>query len=389
MPWKEADSVNRRTEFVLRVFENKLTFAELCHEYGISRKTGYKWKQRFMEQGLEGLTDQSRRPHESPNGLDEETICRIVRLKLAHPSWGPRKIRTIFGRAYPEAELASESTFKRVLDRAGLVEHRKRRKQRESGRIENPIEVERPNQMWTVDFKGWWLTEDRNRFEPLTVCDAHSRYILCARALDNSRSITVRREFERLFTQYGLPEVIRSDNGTPFAASNAPLGLSRLSAWWLALGINLDRIMPGRPDQNGRHERMHRDIASEIQCDSAEDLRTQQAVLDTWRETFNHERPHEAIEMKVPNDLYQRSQRRYEPVETVLEYPSGYLRRRVGAGGGIRLQSIPVNVSTALAGWDVGLKPDADHRYGLWFCRLRLGEVDLETRKFYATTKIS
>ena len=359
----------------------------LCREYGISRKTGYKWKERFLQQGVEGLADQSRRPRTSAHRLDETATCRIVRLKLAHPSWGPRKIRTVFGRTDPTAELPSETTFKRVLDRVGLVQHRKPRKQQATGRIQNPIQAERPNQVWTVDFKGWWRTRDRSRFEPLTVCDAHSRYILAARALDDASSDTVRREFERLFTLYGLPEVIRSDNGSPFAASQAPLGLSRLSAWWLTLGINLDRIMPGRPDQNGRHERMHRDIACEVECDPAQDLLAQQAALDVWRDAFNHQRPHEAIGMKLPADVYQHSQRRYEPAPAMLQYPTGYLRRRVVTRGNISLHRVPIRISSSLAGWDVGLQPSKANRYGLWFCRLRMGEVDLETQKFYAATE--
>jgi putative transposase len=384
MPWKETDVVNQRTEFILRVFEGKLSFGELCREYGISRKTGYKWKERFVEQGLDGLGDRSRRPRNSPNQVDEDTACRIIRLKLAHPGWGPRKIHTVFGRTYPEVELASESTFKRVLDKAGLVKRRRRRKQGESGRITNRIKAERPNQVWTVDFKGWWHTTDGSRFEPLTMRDAFSRYLLAARALDNARSETVRLEFERVFDRYGLPEVIRSDNGIPFAASNAPLGLSRLSAWWLALGIDLDRISPGRPDQNGGHERMHRDIALEVESQSADDIRAQQATLDTWRETFNHERPHEAIDMRVPADLYRPSERRFHADEITLEYPMGYLRRRVSLRGVIRVRGLQVNVSSALSGWDVALQPtESHHRMGLWFCRLRLGEVDLETRKFH------
>lgn len=389
MPWKETDVVNVRTEFVLRVFEGKLAFGELCGEYGISRKTGYKWKERFLEQGIDGLADRSRRPRKSPRQVDEDTACRIVRLKLAHPSWGPRKIRKVFGRTYPDAELASESTFKRILDKAGLVKHRKRRLQKESGRIENRVQAEHPNQVWTVDFKGWWRTGDRSRFEPLTVRDAFSRYVLCARALENCRSATVRVEFERLFSKHGLPEVIRSDNGRPFAASQAPLGLSRLSVWWLALGIDLDRIPPGRPDQNGSHERMHRDIALELEAHSAADFATQQAALDTWRASYNQERPHEAIGLQTPAALYQSSPRRFEAQEIALEYPLGYLRRRVSSNGAIRLKRIHVRVSEALAGWDIGLQMEKPSRYGLWFCRLRLGEVDLDTRKFYATAGAS
>ena len=390
MPWKESDVMNLRTEFMLRTFEGKVPFGELCREFGISRKTGYKWKQRFFQEGLGGLANQSRRPRSSPSQVDEDTVCHIVRLKLAHPGWGPRKIRTVFGRNFPGREVASESSFKRILDKAGLVKRRQRRAQHESGRIENRVEAKHPNQLWTVDFKGWWRTGDRTRFEPLTVRDAHSRYLLCARALADTRGGTVRVEFDRLFQKYGLPEVIRSDNGSPFAASQAPLGLSRLSAWWLVLGIDLDRIAPGRPDQNGAHERMHRDIAVELEGDSEADVVAQQAVLDTWRETFNRERPHEAIGMQVPADLYRPSKRRFEPGEIALHYPLEYLTRRVSPRGIVSVRNVKVRVSEALAGWDIGLRPEKQvSRYGVWFCRLRLGEVDLQTQKFYATDNIS
>lgn len=386
MPWKETDVVNLRTEFVLRIFEGKVSIEELCREYGVSRKTGYKWKERFLERGLEGLVDRSRRPRASPLSVSEETACRIVALKLAHRGWGPRKIRTVFGRTYANVELPSESSFKRILDKAGLVERRRRRSQDESGRLSQLVQAERPNQIWTVDFKGWWRTADRHRFEPLTVRDAYSRYILCARALATGRGEAVRAEFEGLFTSYGLPEVIRSDNGSPFACTRAPLGLSRLSAWWLALGIDLDRITPRSPQENGAHERMHRDIALEVEAASAADVPAQQASLDVWRAEYNHERPHEAIGMRVPAELYEPSPRRYEHGEVELEYPLGYLRRRVSPAGMICLESIRISVSEALAGWEIGLQPEKD-RYGLWFCRLRLGEVDLQRQKFYAITK--
>ena len=181
MPWKEINVMNQRTEFVLKTLQNAVPFDQLCREYGISRKTGYKWKNRFFERGLDGLQDQSRKPDKSPNELDEGVICRIVKLKLAHPHWGPNKIRAIFARQYPETEIPSASSFKRVLDKAGLVEHRLRRRQKETGRIQNRTETTAPNQVWTVDFKGWWHTRDKRRFEPLTVRDDYSRYGLASK----------------------------------------------------------------------------------------------------------------------------------------------------------------------------------------------------------------
>jgi transposase InsO family protein len=387
MPWKETDVMNERTEFVLRVMRGLESFGELCREYGISRKTGYKWKKRFMEEGLDGLADQSRRPHASPNELDEDTVCRIVKLKHAHPSWGPAKLREVLARSDGKGEVPSVSTFKRVLDKAGLVRHRRRRKPPEQGRrVENRVKAERPNQVWTVDFKGWWYTRDRSRFEPLTIRDDFSRYVLCAQATADARTETVRAQFDRVFQKHGLPEIIRSDNGSPFAASRSPLGLSRLSAWWLTMGIDLDRIQPGRPDQNGGHERMHRDIAFELERFAAIDWATQQASLDTWRRTFNHERPHEAIGMRVPGDLYHPSPRRYEPEEVELCYPQSNLTRRVQSKGYIRVQGQRILISTALGGYHVGLRHHGGDRLSVQFCRLCLGEIDLSVAKFYPAT---
>lgn len=387
MPWKATNVMNERTEFVLRALRGLEGFGELCQEYGISRKTGYKWKERFMEQGLEGLVDQSRKPLKSPSQLDEDTVCQMVKLKLAHPSWGPSKIRQVLSRSEWKGQVPSESTFKRVLDKAGLVRHRQQRKAQEQGqRVENRVKAERPNHVWTVDFKGWWRTQDRTRFEPLTIRDDYSRYILCAQATANSRTETVREQFDRVFRKYGLPEIIRSDNGAPFAATGSPLGLSRLSAWWLTLGIDLDRIKPGRPDQNGGHERMHRDMAMEVEISSEVDWGTQQASLDTWRQTFNDERPHEAIGMKVPSELYQPSTRPYQAEEVELRYPSGQFVRKIKGNGSLKWRRLDVGISTALRGYHVGLEPTADDRLSVWFCRLCLGEIDLSTTKFQAAT---
>jgi putative transposase len=389
MPWQERPVVDQRTEFVLRVLRGGEQFGEVCREFGISRKTGYKWKERFFEEGLSGLADESRRPKTSPRELSEAMVCAIVRLKLVHPGWGPRKLRAVVARTGSPSDLPSESSFKRVLGRLGLVTRRRRVRGGPGSRVQTPVPAERPNQVWTIDFKGWWYTRDRQRFEPLTVRDAYSRYVLCAQALDNACTETVREAMSRVFERYGLPEVIRSDNGAPFAARRSPLGLSRLSAWWLTLGIDLDRIAPGRPDQNGGHERMHRDMALEVEERAAADAATQQASLDVWRRTFNEERPHEALGMRVPQEFYHSSPRKYDPRPVELEYPAGYLVRKVMRTGTVTLAHRCVNVSAALGGCQVGLEPIAAQRYAVWFCRLRLGELDLKTEKFHATTTTS
>lgn len=385
MPWTETEVMDQRTEFVLRVLRNVERFGEVCREFGISRKTGYKWKQRFLEEGLSGLGDQSRRPETSPNELGESMVCQIVKLRLAHPTWGARKLRAVLERTVAKESLPSESSFKRVLDKAGLVTRRRRVASGQSGRLQTPTRAERPNQVWTIDFKGWWYTRNRTRFEPLTIRDDFSRYVLCAQAMEDARSETVRGQMTEVFERYGLPEVIRSDNGSPFAAPNSPLGLSRLSAWWLSLGINLDRIAPGRPDQNGGHERMHRDIARELECQASEDSAGQQAELDVWRRTFNEERPHEALGMRVPQDVYHVSPRRFDPTPVEVVYPVECLVRKVNDKGFVKLHSQSVPISVALRGFPIGLESLKENRWAVWFCRLCLGEIDCHTHKFYAT----
>lgn len=382
MPWQETDVMDQRTEFVLRVLEGNECFEEVCREYGISRKTGYKWKARFLLSGRSGMGDESRRPKTSPTGLSETMVCQIVKLKQAHPGWGARKLRAVLGRTGSPSDLPSESSFKRVLTKAGLVEHRRRRTTSEQGRLTMPMKAERPNQVWTIDFKGWWYTRNRSRFEPLTIRDGYSRYVLCAQALDNACTETVRAAMVRVFENHGLPEVIRSDNGSPFAARRSPLGLSRLSAWWLTLGIDLDRIAPGRPDQNGGHERMHRDLAVEVEGHAQEDPVAQQAALDVWRQTFNEERPHEALGMRVPRELYESSPRKFEAGPVELVYPASYLVRKVMRTGHVNFVHRQINISAALGGCDVGLEPLSATHYAVWFCRLRLGELDLSTDKF-------
>ena len=385
MPWKERDVENLRREFVLRSLFEKIPFAALCREYGIQPKTGYKWRKRFLQEGGIGLSDRSRRPRSSPNQMTEDVVCQIVRLKTAHGDWGPRKIRELYERKHPGVMLPSESSFKRILAKAGLVKKRRRRLSRDSGRLQNRAVSEEPNDVWTVDFKGWWYTAEGERCEPLTVRDDYSRYILCASVPENARSDTVRREFERLFDKHGLPGTIRSDNGTPFASARSPLGLSRLSVWWLALGIDLDRIDPGRPSQNGGHERMHRDIAGELERQVEGGLREQAAALEVWRRTYNEERPHEALGMRCPAELYQNSSRCYEGTPEQLTYPSGYLERKVQVTGKIRIEGADIQLTSALAGWDVGLKYSNKENYSVYFGSLCLGQIDLGTDSFLPT----
>lgn len=375
MPWKKVEPVNQRKEFAMRAIEAS-NFRELCQEYGISTKTGYKWRQRFLERGFAGMNELSRRPKSHADELKEGVVCEIVKLRCAHPTWGARKLRKVYERM--NAEVPSESSFKRVLDRAGLVEPRRVRPRAESGRLFTGRRAQSPNEVWTVDFKGWWRVANGCRCEPLTLRDEFSRYVLDVRAVGDARTETIRSCFERIFEQNGLPEAIRSDNGSPFAGINSVLGLSRLSAWWVALGIDLERGRKGCPQDNGAHERLHLDIQRELRGRHVPD---QQASFDEWRRTFNHERPHEAIGMKCPAEVYGSSSRKYQGSPEDLSYETPETRR-VNKVGMIRWRKEPVFITTALAGWSVGLAPSGPERWEVWFGRLLLGHLEEQTGAF-------
>lgn len=376
MPWTPQSVMNQRTEFALKALQTD-NFRALCREYGISAKVGYKWKQRFLEQGLEGMNEKSRRPRSSPEALGEEVVCRMVRLKERHRHWGPKKIREVYLRQWGEAP--SESSFKRVLERCGLTEKRVRREVKETGRIASGRKATAPNEIWTVDFKGWWH-DAQGRCEPLTVRDEYSRYLLELRAMVNARTETVQACFERLFERHGLPGAIRSDNGAPFASPNGPLGLSRLSAWWLANGIDLERSRPGCPQDNGGHERLHRDIANELE---GVDHRERQAAFETWRREFNEERPHEALGMRTPAELYRASERSWSGTPGELSYPQMSVRK-VTRTGTIRYEAESIFISQALSGWQVGLLARKDGNLDVYFSRLLLGQLEPESAAFIA-----
>jgi putative transposase len=380
MPWKEVDLMNIRRSFVLESFKDQCSFRALCRRYGISTKTGYKWVRRFEHGGVGSLVDQSRRPRHSPNRLNEDEVCELIRLKQAHQHWGPYKIRQLYEENHGTAPSAS--SVKRVLDKAGYVKHRKRRPKGNNDRIVNPIKPDMPNQLWTVDFKGWWFTPSRDRCEPLTVRDEYSRYIIAVRAMNSTRTDVVRQEFETIFSEYGLPDIIRSDNGPPFAAHNSPLGLSRLSAWWISLGIGLDRIAPGHPEQNGGHERMHRDIKWELQRHPRSNLIAQQEAFDSWRDDFNTIRPHEYWNQQPPARFYVTSTNKYEGTPDLIVYPDNFITRKVSKNGRIKIENREIIITSALWGYEVGLKYLTYNDVEVHFDYLKIGTIDLQAKAF-------
>ena len=371
--------MEQRIEFALKALRT-LNFRQLCREYGISTKTGYKWRDRLLAHGWAGLNELSRRPHAHPQELGEAVVCDIVRLKQAHPHWGPRKIQALYARQH-DGEVPSESSFKRVLARAGLTVPRRVRRVSESGRLSSGVKAQQPNDVWTVDFKGWWKDREGLRVEPLTVRDEHSRMLLELRALENSRTESVRACFERLFERHGLPGAIRSDNGSPFASSQGLLGLSRLSVWWLALGIDLERSRPGCPQDNGAHERMHRDVRRELEAGR---IGRDQAAFDLWRDQYNTQRPHEALGMRVPAELYRRSARRYTGTPEDLDYGGMQTRKVNRTTGRIWYHHEEIPLSVAVGGWSVGLSPRADGLIEVWFSKLLLGHLEPTTASFQA-----
>lgn len=376
MPWKETGAMEQKELFIQQMLQNKKPFKHLCAEFGISEKTGHKWKNRFFAEGRAGLTELSRTPKSSPNSLPENTVINLLNLKYAHPAWGPKKILALYEKAHYK-DIPSLSSVNRVLNKACLVKKRKIRKtEARSNRLRQRILPEAANDVWAIDFKGWWKS-DGEICEPLTVRDLYSRYALEIKLMESKTSAAVRDVLTGLFKTYGLPKVIRTDNGTPFTASHAVLTLTDLSAWWITLGITPDRIEKGKPGQNGSLERMHADIANEIEGKTGGGRRPNQAVLDAWREEYNHVRPNEAIGMKTPAELYTLSERKYQGDFDELEYPAGYLPRKVFGNGTVSVFGIRVSLSYSLRGLTVGLKPIESGKYHVFLADFLLGVLDI------------
>ena len=374
MPWKEAEMSKLREEFILRALEPDVNLSELCREYEISRKTGYKWLQRFKEGGIEGLRERTRRPHSSPLSASGEAVLRILELRRSHVRWGPKKLHAVLARQLKAAELPSERSIARILERAGVSVSRARRPATNAPTVPPRAEATCPNMLWTVDFKGWWRTGDGSRAEPLTVRDAYSRYVLCAELMTTTTGEASRRVFERLFEKHGLPESLLVDNGSPFVSMRSPGGLTTLSAWWVSLGIRLVRSRPACPQDNGGHERMHLDMRFDVEDVATHDLEGQRAALERWRHEFNHVRPHEALAMKVPSKRYSRSERPYlGPMRAW--YPFGAEVRQVNKKGIAKFRGRSVYVSMALRGQGVAFVDDAEGVTEMFFFKTSLGQL--------------
>lgn len=384
MPWKEAGKMELKKEFIKEMLKTEIPFSHLCKKYGISEKTGYKWKKRYYEQGELGLLEQSREPQNHPNRIDGDTTAELIAIKLAHMAWGAKKIREIYAKIHPEKASPSLSSVKRVFDKAGLVNKRRNRKPvtTDCPRLQQQMPATEPNDVWCIDFKGWWKS-DGEVCEPFTVRDKATRKILCIQLMTTKTTEAVKAVMQRLFRTYGLPKAIHSDNGAPFAAPNGILNLTALSAWWITLGIYPERSLKGCPGQNGSLERMHADIAREIEGKISGGIKANQAVIDEWVTEYNSLRPNEAIGMKVPDDLYHCSDRKYRGDYDEIEYPLGYLVRKVLHSGEIILNSVRITIGYSLRGLQVGLCPKEDNTYDLFLADFLLGTLDMNSTCFF------
>ncbi len=364
-----------KQEFVKRAVEPGANMSALCAEYGISRETGHKWKRRYESEGVDGLEERSRRPRSAPLSTAEETVLEVLRLRDVHPRWGAKKLVAVLQRKFKQA-TPSVSTVARLLRHFGKIRRRRRRPALSLVDTATPVRATKPNEVWTVDFKGWWRTLDGARCEPLTVRDVFSRYVLATRIVADTKADTVKAEFSRLFRKYGLPSEIHCDNGSPFICVQARGGLTRLSAWWVSLGIRVTRSRIASPQDNGAHERMHVDLRADVELMPEANRRRQQRACDRWRREFNEVRPHEALGGKVPSALYRPGKAaQLEP--RPFSYPAHFLLRNTTTEGLFKLEGQVYRASASLSRQPIGLEPiDALH-CRLWFRELDLGLVNV------------
>jgi transposase InsO family protein len=374
MPWKANSVMEARARMVLEYERGEVTMTELCQAYEVTRETGYYWLRRYRSGGLESLGDLGREPKRHPNQTAAELEQRVLELRRAHMRWGPRKLKRVLERDCPEQRWPAASTMGTMLRREGLAIPR--RKRRRTQPYTQPFAAaDAPNRVWCADFKGWFRTRDGERIDPFTLSDAHSRYLLRCQAVDKADHERVRAICEAAFREYGLPQAIRSDNGAPFA-SCAIAGLSRLAVWWMKLGIVPERIAPGHPEQNGRHERMHRTLKQETASPAAAHRRAQQQRFDHFREEYNQLRPHEALAMQTPATYYQPSPRQYPARLPEVEYGTALQVRRVQEHGEFNWKHQHVFLSEVLWGERIGLLPNGDCGHTIFFGRFPIARFD-------------
>jgi transposase InsO family protein len=372
MAWKASGLVDQRRKFVREYESGEWTMAELCRVYEISRESGYKWIKRVRAEGEQGLEDRSRAPRCHPNQTDANIERQVLQLRRRHATWGPRKLLYVLSQKQPQVVWPAASTVGALLKREGLTVPRR-------GRRKTPLYTQPfqnatgPNQLWCADFKGWFRTRDQQRIDPLTISDAASRYLLRCQAVEKANTEQVRAIFEAAFRQYGLPLAIRTDNGPPFA-SRAVAGLSVLSIYWMKLGIIPERIAPGHPEQNGRHERIHRTLKAEVP--PAAHRRAQQEAFDGFKFTYNQQRPHEALGMKTPACCYAPSPRAYPSRLPEPHYDGDFQVRRVRACGGFSWKGRKIFISEVLRNEPIGFELIEDDFWLVYFAAFPIALFD-------------
>lgn len=373
MPWSETTPMHQKTQFIADHLRGIGSIAELCAHYGISRKTGHKWISRYLTDGPAGLDERSRAPEHRPLRTEQRVVDALIELRQKHPTWGAKKLLTILQQRHPRWGLPARSTVYELLRPTGLIAKKVRR--RVVGHPGKPQRIAlAPNDIWCADFKGQFRMGNGQYCYPLTVTDQYSRYLLACQSLPSTACDGVFPVFRQLFRAYGLPKAIRTDNGAPFAA-NTLARLSSLSAWWIQLGVLPDLIEPGKPQQNGRHERMHRTLKDETTRPSAYSFRAQQAKFNRFQSEFNDVRPHEALDMATPASVYEVSPRSMPARIKPFEYPDRFEVRYVSANGGIRWQRQWVNVSVTCVGQYVGLEEVDEGVWNVFFGPVKLGRL--------------
>ena len=373
MPWRHTSPMDQKTQLIADYLRDRLSVTELCELYGVSRKTGYKWIDRYLRHGPQGLEERSRRPRTAPRHTPDQVVAAILDARGRHPSWGAKKLLSILYKRHPRWPWPARSTVCDILRRHGLVP--KKRLRRVIGHPGTPTSaIDAPNEVWSADFKGHFKTGDGHSCYPLTLTDGSSRFLLSCQALASTSVAAARPVFMRVFKEFGLPRRIRTDNGVPFA-TNTLARLSQLSAWWVRLGILPEFIEPGKPQQNGRHERRQRTLKAETTRPPGATLRAQQQKFNHFREEFNQARPHEALDLRTPAACYEPSPRAMPTKLPPLEYPDRFEVRDVSANGGIRWHHQWVNVSTTCVGEYVGLEAIDDGVWKVYFGPLTRGRL--------------
>ncbi len=371
--------MDERVKFIAAYLRGELSVSRLCDTFGVSRKTAYKWIARYAEGGVAELVERSRRPRSNPNEMSREVASLILSMRKQHPFWGPKKLLAVLAPAYPGLRLPATSTVGHLLARHGLT--RPRRPRRRAAPYGQPfLGYDKPNAVWCADFKGHFRLVDRTRCHPATISDGYSRYLLKCEALRFPRYEPTKQVFEQAFREYGLPDAIRTDNGAPFASTTLG-GLSHLATWWIRLGIRPERIAPGHPEQNGRHERIHRTLKAEATRPVRLDLTAQQATFDTWRKEYNEVRPHEALGQQPPAKFYEPSPRLYPAEVPEPEYPPNFEIRRVNKSGYLLWNRGRYYVGWTLQHEIVGLEELDDGKWLLYFGPHALAVVDSTIEK--------